>query len=242
MDCSGKRIMSTRHLYRILMLVVLWTFCLPAFAEPILIRLESGHQAILSRPTKPPVTAGIYVHGLIVEKIGAKASAEKGYDVAAFVKAFAEASMIGIAPLREAGSSAGSGIRESLRYLHAQHGLPKERVYLVGFSRGGALVLEHLESVGHTGPVALLSPALPKSFSFTPNSPVKIPILITLGDRDPSSIRNGVPERLIPALKSSGAQVTLKDSYPGDHRWFWKVQPKHWPEVVAFAKSLAVHG
>ena len=88
---------------------------LPARAEWITLALPTGPtlQADVQAPadlkTLERVPGVIYLHGRSVRQNGYDAEADRGYDITAFTRAFADAGFIAIAPVRETPVGSESG-------------------------------------------------------------------------------------------------------------------------------------
>ena len=142
-----------------------------------------------------------------------------------------------------------AGIKQGIASLQAAvaflkgHATATGKVGAIGFSEGGLVTTwGALKGLGADA-IVLMSPATikkarrlnMKNASESGNiGDIKAPVLITLGEDDNAPILKGIKRRLIPALKAAGVKLETKFGYPGDHSWFWRVRPQHFPDVVSF--------
>lgn len=230
-----------KTLFQIILFIAISVFSQSVSAEES-VALQCGDNAVEMLINKPagsvPTAAVVYTHGLIVEKIGRRAAAAKGYDVGEFTAAFARAGYLALAPLRDPFTDGVACLGAVLRYLQTVFSIGRERVIVAGFSKGGDVTLEF--AINHSGlaGVVLMSPAISTAINAEDVRSVSAPLLVTLGQRDPEMLRSAVLGRLVPALRKQGKMVELYSEFDGDHRWFWKVRPDHWDKVIAFSKRV----
>jgi len=150
---------------------------------------------------------------------------------------------------RESKPSIKAGMEQGIASLQAavaflrEHPTATGKVGGIGFSEGGLVTLWSLLRKLDTNAAVLMSPATfkkagrlnmknaAKSDGF---ANIKGPVLITLGEHDNPAILKGVKSRLIPKMKDEDVTLETRLTYPGDHSWFWKVQPEHFSDVRAF--------
>ena len=200
---------------------------------------EDEVSAIIAHPSASPAGGVVYTHGFIVEKIGWKAARQRGYDVSAFVDAFAREGYVAIAPVRTTETSGIDCIRAAIDLLQDTLAIPRERVVAAGFSRGGGITLQFALTQREVQAYILMSPAIPSHLNERELGKMGAPTLITLGARDPATIRSSVLERLVPALQKQKREVEVHSQFDGDHRWFWQIRPEYWSKISAFLKRVS---
>ena len=103
-------------------------------------------EALYRHPGGDRRPAVIYNHGKEVELKGYAAAAASGYDVADFVDQLARDGYVALAPLRPSKVTRFSDWREmivqGIAFLKAQPGVDPNRIYMIGFSKGGLLSLQ----------------------------------------------------------------------------------------------------
>lgn len=201
-------------------------------------------EVLVSKPrTSGPHPAVVYHHGQIVQDKGRAAAAEAGYEVGDFVQALARAGYVGVAPLRPAGFQHSSDFAAGiLSFLRSDETIDPDRVAMIGFSRGGAVLLQVLlerKVWGTLRPRAavFMSPALSEVPGPEELEELSPRVLITLGERDPASIQEKARDGLLAQLHAAKGVIPSIGIYEGDHRWFWKVRPKYWRDIRAFLKD-----
>lgn len=151
--------------------------------------------------------------------------------------------------MRESRSGLQAGIAQGIAavqaaaaYLRA-HATTTGKVGVIGFSEGGLATLWSLVNGLKADAAVLMSPAtirkagrlnMKNASESAGLSRIAGQVLITLGTDDNPSILKGVGSRLIPAMRRAAVSVETKTDYPGDHGWFWRVQPTHFADVRRF--------
>ena len=150
---------------------------------------------------------------------------------------------------REPTPSLQAGIEQGIASLQAAvqflrgHATASGKVGAMGFSEGGLVTIWTLLEGLQVDAAVLMSPATIKkarrlnmknAMGAGGFGDIKAPLLVTVGEDDNDSIRRVVPNRLVPAMRDAGIKVEGKFDYPGDHGWFWRVQPEHFADVRAF--------
>jgi dienelactone hydrolase len=231
-----------------------------AQAETSWVSFQAGSDTVKALIAFPqgdgPHPAVIYNHGGVVREKGYRSATSHGYDVTGYVEAIAEAGYIGLAPIREHLASAdyeaaiNGGVitvEAAIGFLQNHSKADPSRIGAIGFSEGGLVTLwSAIEGAGLKA-IVLMSPATIrdagkrqlKAAARGPNlQHIKMPVLLTVGTDDNRSIRKVTEGRLIPNMKKLGTPFFHKSDYPGDHKWFWKVQKSHFSDVSEF---LAEH-
>jgi len=229
---------------------------LSAKADPVWIEFKVGThtvKALMALPSGPgPHAAVIYNHGTAVRKNGYTRAKKRGYDVAGYVKALADAGYVAFAPIRSHLSSAKyktaivggvETVQAAIGYLKSRPDVDSTRIGAVGFSEGGLVTLWSAIDGVELKAIVLMSPATIKGAgdkqlkAAVQKSIVKritIPIFLTVGINDNRSILKVMQKKLIPNLQKNGPPFTYKTDYPGDHKWFWKVRSNHFKDLKAF--------
>jgi dienelactone hydrolase len=247
-------------LFTVLTIMVLFA-SRPVLAETAWVSFKAGDdtvRALIARPAgKGPHAAVIYNHGTIVRTEGYDDASERGYDTSSYVQALADAGFIGLAPIRghlvtanyaTAISGGVETVKGAIKFLAGRADVDGSRIGAIGFSEGGLVTLWSAIEAAKLRAVVLMSPA---SMRGAGDKQLKtaarkhhlrrltMPIFLTVGDDDYRSIRRVTARRLIPNMEDLGKTFTYKTDYPGDHKWFWDVQPDHFSDVKAFlAKHL----
>ncbi len=135
-----------------------------------------------------------------------------------------------------------ASLRAAVTYLR-KHPTATGKVGAIGFSEGGLVTLWSLLNGLDANAAVLMSPAtirkagrlnMKNASESDGFSDIKAPVLITLGEDDNPPILKGVKRRLIPKMKDEGVSLQTQLAYPGDHSWFWQVQPDHFSDIQAF--------
>jgi len=229
---------------------------LSAKADPVWVEFKVGTQtvkALMDQPSGPgPHAAVIYNHGTAVRKNNYTRAKKRGYDVADYVKALADAGYVALAPIRSHLSSVDyktaivggvETVKSAIDYLKSRPNIDPTRIGAVGFSEGGLVTLWSAIEGADLKAIVLMSPATIKEAgdkklkaaarkSFVKR--LKMPILLTVGTHDNRSILKVTQEKLIPNLQANESPFTYKTDYPGDHKWFWKVRPNHFKDLKDF--------
>ncbi len=228
----------------------------PVAAETTTIRIQVGSdevEALIALPKGPgPHAAIIYNHGMIVRVKGNDLASSRGYDTAGYVTALADAGYIGLAPIRDHLAAAdfskaiNGGVQTvaaAIDYLKNRSDVDASRIGIIGFSEGGLVTLWSAIGNSDLKAVVLMSPATmnaagDKRLEAALQKPLlqrlDMPVMLTVGSDDIGSIRTVTAEQLIPMMKNLGKPLTYRTDYPGDHKWFWKVRPNHFPDVKKF--------
>ncbi|MGB0629926.1 MAG: hypothetical protein ACPGRZ_04465 [Alphaproteobacteria bacterium] len=153
--------------------IIALLFCLgamPVRAEWIDLELPTGTK--LKAAFEKPELVGkahavIYLHSRMPRQAGYEAAADRGYDVAAFARAFAYAGFVAIAPVRRTPVGTENGddavneglatILAAIAYLHRSHDVM--RVSVVGFGEGGLMALWALSKMPDLTKGVVLSPS-----------------------------------------------------------------------------------
>ena len=193
--------------------------------------------------------AVVYNHGAIIESTGYEEGAAQGYDVDEFVAAIADAGFVALAPIRPPTTLETNDVTPvAIAYLDRLENVDHDRIYVIGFSKGGLLSLHGVVQADSARPTALvlMSPALGSSWNSEEEmdtylssvdidlSVIDFPVFITLGDEDSEAFVNNVTNYLIPRLETLGVDVEYQLDYPGDHQSFWVVRDDHFPDVIDF--------
>jgi hypothetical protein len=210
----------------------------PLFAEQqkkVVLPLDKqGAQmsALIFYPPEVPVFAAIYSYGAIVEREGISKSAELGYDVIPFGEELARLGALAVIPERKSDMDGAQTVISSRNYL-IQRGFKPEKIALIGFSRGGGVTLAAAANLKTKGPVVLMSPALYGDY-MSDFTKLHGPVLITLGEKDPMSIRTRVLTEIAPNCKRHALPCHIHEQYPGNHKSFWKVRKDVWRDIGRF--------
>ncbi|NQU57372.1 MAG: dienelactone hydrolase family protein [Rhodospirillales bacterium] len=249
--------------FKIFLALTLFVSCVSysAVAETSWVQFQVGGdtvKALIALPSgQGPHAAVIYNHGSVVREKGYKSASARGYDPADYVQALADAGYVGLAPIREHLTSSNyrtaviggvETVKATIRYLKGRSEVKKTRIGAIGFSEGGLVTLWSAIEGAELSAIVLMSPATiqeagDKQLKVAASTPhlarLTMPLLLTVGTNDNRSIRKVTERRLIPNMEKLGMEFTYKTDYPGDHKWFWKVRPDHFGDVIAFlAKHL----
>ena len=199
-----------------------------------------------------PHPSVIYNHGMIVRIRGYEAARARGYDTAGYVQALADAGYVALAPIRDhlATAELPAAIVEGIEITNAAIAYLKDRsdvadspIAAIGFSTGGLMTLWSAIEGADVDVVILMSPAalaqahhknLAAATSETNLERLTMPVLLTVGAADSPSIRKMAEQTMIPTLARLNADFIHKTDYPGNHKWFWRVQPEHFADLEAF--------
>lgn len=146
-------------------------------------------------------------------------------------------------PSLQAGIEQGiAAVEAAVEFLRG-HPTATGKVGAIGFSEGGLATLWSLVQGLEVDAAVLMSPAtirkagrlnMKNASESGGLSGIAGAVLITLGANDNPPILKGVGSRLIPTMRNAGVALETKTDYPGDHSWFWEVQPEHFSDVQAF--------
>jgi dienelactone hydrolase len=193
-----------------------------------------------------PSPAVLYDHGAIVESLGADGAAAQGYDVRDFVDAIALAGFVGLAPVRPEASfeDLRSIIRASIAWLGEKPAVDPDRIFVIGFSKGGLLSLQvAVEDDSALGGLVLMSAAAgaqsPDGWSdwaTTENlSALDVPVLATAGALEADTEIGVGMQTFVDDMTALGKDVESHLDYAGaDHHWFYEVRDEYWPDVVGW--------
>lgn len=243
-------------------LSVLAAAALPARAEQVTLDLPTGGslKALLELPAgRKPAGAVIYLHDAIVRSEGVQGASDRGYDIAAFIRAFADAGFVAIAPVRETPVTAANGddavdeglaaILGTMAFLRARKDVDPAQVSIVGFGEGGLIALWALSEMPDIAKGVVMSPArltrgrgqaVSRSLDALIGSgwlkSVHGTILLTAGEKE---TRRGLPaaEDTAQALMKSYRRFTLIRNYRGNNRWFRTPRDAFMDDVVRFLKD-----
>jgi len=200
-----------------------------------------GVTALYLHPKKDKVLPAIvFNHGGVIEKMGYAKASRMGYDLEGYVRVVGDSGYACIAPIRNDVSlfSGVEAVKGAIRFLESQTNIDRNNIAIIGYSKGGIIACQSVIDGINAKAVVLMSPA---GIDMDINSlkgklqSIKIPVFLTLGDKreDPNSI-NFCYKILIPELEGSNKSFEYIKDYPGDHKWFWVVRPRHWKDVVRF--------
>jgi dienelactone hydrolase len=244
-------------------LLISWLIMLaaPALADTKWVEFSVDGETVRARMAVPdgagPHPAVIYNHGGVVREKGYDDATERGYDIDGYVKALADADYIGLAPVREhlmnddyeaAVIGGVATVKAAIAYLQGRADTDPLRIGAIGFSEGGLVTLWSAIEGAKLKAIVLMSPATirdaaERQLKTAARKPylqrLTMPVMLTVGADDNRSIRKVTARRLIPNMESLGKSFAYNTNYPGDHKWFWSVQPEHFSDVTAFlAKHL----
>ena len=232
---------------------------LPARAEWVEFELPTGEK-IKAAYEKPHMLgkahAVIYLHGRMPREAEYENAAERGYDVAAFAGAFANAGFVAVAPLRKTPFGANNGddaIDEGLatilgatKFLHAHHDIL--RISVVGFGEGGLIALWALSQMPDLAKGIVLSPSrlsdgenraetmsLDAFLEQKAALSIRAPVLLTVGERE-SRRSKRTANQVFEALMKAHRKFRYIRNYPGRQRWFHQPRNAFMDDIVAYLK------
>jgi dienelactone hydrolase len=189
----------------------------------------------------------IYNHGREVEMLGYEGAAAEGYDVADFVNALADAGYAAIAPIRPAVDPEYDTLREmivgGIDYLLDRPNVDPERIFMIGFSKGGLLSFQAaVESDDALAGLVLMSPS-PGSpqdgwdvWATTSNfQRIDVPVFATVGGAETGDIPHNV-RAFVDAMQDLGKETAFREfDEPGAiHAWFHQVRDEYWLDILAW--------
>lgn len=241
----------------LLLVAILAAF--PVRAEWVEIELPTG-ETIKAAYEKPKMVgkahAVIYVHGGLPREAGYEDAADRGYDVAAFAGAFAQAGFIAIAPVRTTPFGRSNGddaIDEGLatilaasKFLHDHNEVI--RVSVVGFGEGGLIALWALSQMPDLAKGIVLSPSrladgenradtmnLDSFVKQQAAKSIRAPVLLTVGDLESRRAKRTANE-VFESLMKAHRQFRFIRNYPGKHRWFHQPRNAFMDDLIAHLK------
>jgi len=203
-------------------------------------------RARLCRPEgKGPFPAVIYNHAAIVDEMGYRGAAARGYNLDDICRALAADGFLVFAPLRHSGPGNIQGHKEEVSRAagYAMKALPdvdQSRVALMGFSRGGLLTLMLGVERSDLRALLILAPAPGGKGQFAQAAKrvasVNAPVLLLAEAGDDSLILENFT-MLEQALRAHGKEVrSILYNRGGGHRLFYDVG-YYWPDLRAFLRE-----
>ncbi|HJP26593.1 MAG TPA: dienelactone hydrolase family protein [Arenicellales bacterium] len=194
-------------------------------------------------PGEGPFPAVLYNHGGLGKTVGGapKESCE----------ALAASGFVGFAPIRRLTRSMGghtSDVQAGLDYLLELNYIDRNRIAMMGFSRGGALTFMIAAQAAPIRAAVIMASANPppkSGFTLEDAGNIQVPILLLVAKNDTGSQKTkgqntlNTMERMSAALTKAGntPQMMVYPPYPGDgHEMFFEIGA-YWTDVVAFLKK-----
>lgn len=224
-------------------------------AESVVSRMErirtgrngtSGATAFFRHPHPGEKRPGvIYIHGRLVQQEGPQEAQKRGYDIRAFVNALADAGYAAMAPVyREEGVRVRNAVRQAIRYMQDRDDIDGDRIVIISFSRGGVHGLRAASSTPQLKGLVLMSPVFANQAETNGEAyqrlldNLQVPVFLTLGaEEEATPIGIFVRDRFIPDMENRKKDFSYRLDYPGNHRWFWRVQEPYWSDVLAFLEK-----
>jgi dienelactone hydrolase len=195
----------------------------------------------------------IYLLGRMPRTAGYEAAADRGYNVAAFARAFAYAGFSAIAPLRKTpviaeneDDAVAEGLATVLAAATRQHNVL--RVSVVGIGEGGLMALWALSQMPDltTGVVLSTSSLTNGNDRATSTNMdtfiqigaakwIRAPVLLTVGDRETRTAKRNTTRVSVTLMKAHRRFWYIKN-YPEKRRWFHQPRNAYMEDVVAFLK------
>lgn len=210
------------------------------------------------------VPAVIYLHAASVRDVGPAGAAERGHDIAAFARAFAEAGFAAIVPVRKTPMDGANGdavideglaaILGAMDALRIRPEVDPERIAVAGYGEGGLIALWAAARMPDIGAAIIVSPnrmAVGRSAARTMTfgeflrpetvAAIRAPVLLIQGERESRTARR-TGDELTGALMESYKRFRYIRAYPGDRRWFAAPQPDYMSDIVAFLSERLYAG
>lgn len=183
----------------------------------------------------------IYLHGYFIENSGIKNAVKAGYDFIKIIYFFSKNGFEVFAPLRKKSFSVKDNksiIDKTIKYIYKRKKIKKNSINLIGFSKGGCVLLNYILSSGENKFKSIILLSTPINSSLRKQiSKIETPIFFISGKYDNLIIRKNLKKTKEYFRKIKKRGVKYKLSYPGDHRWFWKPQKDYMKDIVCFIKK-----
>lgn len=166
-------------------------------------------------------------------------------------EALADAGYAAFSPMRrQTRSVAGhpDDVRAGLDYLLGLPFVDRDRVAMIGFSRGGALTFMAAAAGAPVRAAVIMASAAPppqSGFSLTDASKIKVPVLLLVAENDTGS-RKTMGQDTLAGMRAMAAALTGSGNPPklivyppyGDdgHDMFFEIGP-YWTDVLAFLRE-----
>jgi dienelactone hydrolase len=186
-----------------------------------------------------PFPAVIYLHGGLPPKVGG--------DPAATAKAIARAGFVGFSPIRRNSVSLPGNIQDviaAISYVNGLKNVDKDRLAVIGFSRGGLLAFMASTRRRDIKAVVLMAPAagngaLVRFLPLARNVAASTLILVARNDKGQAD-HVSLSQQVNTALKNARKETRLiiYPPYGRDgHLLFFQVRQPYWQDVEKFLKS-----
>ena len=222
---------------------ILATCSIALGGEPVNI-LSGGHrlQGTVCLPGgQGPFPAVVYHHGGVGHRIGGapedtcRALVKKGF--------------VGLAVIRRPTRPLMGHLDDAnaaVDYVKQLPSVDPQRIWVIGFSRGGLLSWQQATSRHDLAAVVIMAVAVHPDLNLDDASRIKAPVLVLVAENDTGSkyTRNRdtaeFTRRLVSALRQAGRNVqsvVYPPFQPEGHTLFFRVRPEYFSDVVQFLKS-----
>ena len=166
-------------------------------------------------------------------------------------QALADAGFVGFAPIRrEVESMAGQpdDVQAGLDYLRGRADVDRDRIAMIGFSRGGALTFMAAARGAPIKAAVIMASAIPppqSGFTFGDAGKIRVPVLLLVAENDTGS-RKTMGQNTFEGMRRMSAALTeagntpkliVYPPYRGDgHEMFFEIGA-YWTDVVEFLKK-----
>lgn len=218
--------------------------CAPRASMAPSMHQMSGSRALLCEPMgRGPFPAVVYNHGLVVDQLGFEGAQRHGYNLTGICEALAADGYLALAPIRSSGRGNIPGhaqeVARAVDEVKADPRVDRERVALMGFSRGGLLTLLVGLERRDLKALLILAPA-PGRGRFAAAvkriTELDAPVLLLVEAGDDPEILEGA-DLLERALKAHGNEHrSIRYRAGGGHRLFWGVG-YYWPDIALFLRE-----
>ena len=222
-----------------------------ARAEEITIDLPTGGslKALVEVPSSiKSDRAIIYLHDAMIREVGTEKASERGYDLGAHTKFYADSGYLAVSPIRKTPILSDNGdevieeglsaILGAMAVIRNRNGGKSTRVLVAGLGEGALISLWALSQMPDIAAGIIISPAgmagrwtASKAMSFEKfidaqaARSIRSPVIIAIGARESLAAR-GRTDSLARALMSSYRQFRYVKNYPGNRQWFRHPQPR----------------
>lgn len=189
---------------------------------------------------QPPFPCIIYAYDQFVDWNGMRFAQRLGYNLPEMAAAFADQGYVCIIPVERFRKM--DSLKSAVDYASELPFVDPKRIYLLGMSEGGFMVLMAMKSLPNISAAVVINPRPPDDKGYfsvgtmlEDSEEIKAPILFYMSHADITRTRSESLQ-LFHGLRSRGVKVRYLDKNVG-YKWFWHPSQEYVSDILGFYKK-----
>lgn len=220
------------------MLTVFSVSTYPASLSEIQYSGLGNFKAICGLPSgKPPFPCVIYAYDQFVDWNGIKFATHEGYDLYAQAYAFSNSGYVCIVPVERFRKM--DSLKSAVYFAQTQAYIDPKRIYMVGMSEGGFMVLMAIKSLPEVKRAVVINPRSPNDTGYFStgtlldgSNSIRAGVLFYMSRSDIYRARSDSLQ-LFHGLRTQGCRVQYLEKNVG-YKWFWQPSQEYVSDVLSF--------